>query len=164
MDLGDKSHVSLIRDDAETIESWHLDPTAENWRDRLRGRVHRSASPWTIHTPGTPVEILELLYPEVLLSKVWASAESKVGRQYDFRALLGFVPGLRWFWRDDPKKWFCSHQLADDCCLDRKHRLFNRTVPTYKIDPTYACSSPWLLPLGLAQNPADFFSLISQIL
>lgn len=158
---GDKSHVAPIRADGRIIEAWHQDPTGRNWRQRWRGRVTESPSPWTLHKPGTEVEVYKLLYPEPLHSLVWENARLKVGQAYDFRALVGFLPLLRWAWRDDPKKWFCSHETVADCRLgDGRHQLFNDSVPLYKIDPTFCCASPWLDPLGVARDLAEFFKLI----
>ena len=142
------SHTALIRDDGVSIESWH------------KGGVQKCNTPFTIHSDGTVVDLFELQYPKDLHSIVWASAEGMVGCGYDFRALLGFVPGLRWAWKDVSNKWFCSHQTAENCLIDERYRLFNKTLPTYKISPGYLLSSPWLRKLGSMKNMADFYTLI----
>ena len=126
------SHVLLMRDDQMTIEAWHF------------GGVQKNLDPMTLHSPDTQIDLFEILYPEPLHHLIWENAEAKVGCEYDFRALLGFIPPLRWLWKNDPNRWFCSHTIADDCCIDEQYQLFNDTVPLYKIDPGFLLSSPYL--------------------
>jgi len=143
------SHVSLIRDDGAAIESWH------------RGGVQSVATPFTLHTLGTVVDLFELNYPKEYHQNVWDSALQKVGAEYDFRALAGFIPCLRWLWKDNPNRWFCSHQIADDCSVDGFYRLFNNTTPTYKMSPGFVLSSPWLEKLGSMQSMMEFRGMVN---
>ena len=147
---GDFSHVALIRDDGQTIEAWHI------------GGVQHNKTPWILHTPETKITIFELLYPEGYHQAVWDSALKKVGQGYDFIALTGFIPGLRRIWKNNPLKWFCSHEVVNDCHLGGNLRLFNSTVPQYKIDPSYLVSSIWLRPIGQAKNMAEFLNTTNK--
>jgi len=138
------SHVSIINGSGWTIESWH------------KGGVQHVTDPFTLHSQDTIVDLFRLNYPEEIHLGVWGSALRKVGMGYDFRALTGFIPGLRWVWKNDPDKWFCSHQVADDCLASGTYRLFNKTTPMYKMSPGFVLSSPWLVKLGSMQNMAEF--------
>jgi hypothetical protein len=61
-------------------------------------------------------EILSLrAFPHAVL----ASARGEIGKPYDYRALLGFLPLTRKLSRNwqDPTRWYCSELVA--ACADR---------------------------------------------
>ncbi len=147
---GHFSHVCIMKDKTfQVIES------------RLKGGVQQFDNPWTDHTKNTPIVIFKLKYPISLHDNIWEKAKSKLGLEYDWRALSGFSFITRWFWADDNRKWFCSHQVADDCDITDFHRLFNKTVPLYKIDPSYCVSSPFLEPIGEVRNMKELKELLN---
>lgn len=50
--------------------------------------------------------------PSLQESRFWSFMAAQAGKDYDWRAIPAFVPGLRWTargrtWRDDDR-WFCS--------------------------------------------------------
>ena len=144
------SHISLIKINGATIQSWHKGGTL----------LHKD--PWELHTEGTPIDIYALSYPEEFHGIIWEKALKKVGSKYDFRALLGFIPFFRKLWKDNPDKWFCSHQVADDCLVDDEYRLFNTQLPTYKIDPGLLVASPYLYYIGTATNFLEFKIIVEM--
>jgi len=148
---GKFSHVALINEKGHSIES------------RLKGGVQFFKTLWDDHKKGTEVLLLSLQYPQEYHRQVWRRAEEKVGCKYDWRALAGFNFMTRFLWKDDPKKWFCSHQVTDDCNLNNNYQLFNNTVKTYKIDPSYCVSSSWLKPLRIIKNMDEFNKLMEEI-
>ncbi len=143
------SHTAIADHQGRVIEAWH------------QGGVVRSPSPWSRHEEKTPVTVYRLPgLDEVGAGRIWRLTASQVGKKYDFRALCGFVPGLRWLWKDDPNKWFCSHLTAHACKLGRRP-LFSWTTPLYKISPGLIHYSPALSPLGEVLDFAEFKKLIT---
>lgn len=147
---GPKSHIALIKKSGETIEAWH-NPNG----------VKQSKTPWSLHTPNTVVALFELNYDG---AEVWRRAEAEVGKPYDFRALLGFIPVLRLFHKNDPTKWFCSELAAYACDINeaKGKSLFNHTVEYHKIDPSYLTSSPNLSFVGNVMNMEEFKKVVNE--
>jgi len=138
------SHTAIANEIGETIEAWHI------------GGVLRAKNPWYNHTPGTIISVYG--YDK---DDAWSVVSAEIGKKYDFRALLGFMPGLRLFWKDDPDKWFCSHLVAYGCLLAGKS-LFSSQTPLYKISPGMIDTSPSLRKLGDVSNFKDYLTLISK--
>ena len=121
-----------------------------------------AANPWENHTEGTPVTVYAFAYPSAVAEgKVWEAAEKEVGKKYDFPALLGFLPGIRLFWKDDPDKWFCSHLVAWACSLGGRP-LFSPQTPLYKISPGDIDYSPTLSRVGKVKNWEEFEALVRK--
>ena len=143
------SHTAIANNHGAVIEAWH------------KGGVRLSMSPWSLHKEKTPISVYRvdgISYR--IAAKIWKSALLHVGEEYDFRALYGFIPGLRALWKDDPDKWFCSHLVAHVCRLSGRP-LFSWTTPLYKISPGLIHYSPALSPLGEVKDYAEFKKLIT---
>lgn len=146
---GEISHVSLINPIGVTIEAWH------------KGGVQLSETPWVLHTPGTKISLFRLAYNG---ERVWEKALKEVGEEYDFKALLGFIPMLRQFHKNNKDKWFCSELVSYACDLNdnrsKYQALFNDRVAYHKIDPSYLCSSPNLFFVTNVHNIAEFHKVL----
>ena len=92
---------------------------------------------------------------------IWKQAESYVGQKYDFRSITGFIPGLRWLWRDHTHKIFCSHVVAK-ACKTSTFGLFSPQTPLYKISPGLIDYSPSITLLGEVHNMTEFTQLINK--
>ena len=147
---GPISHTALIKENGNVIESWH------------KGGVLLNNTPWELHTRKTKIGIFELTYDG---TEVWEKALAEVGKKYDFKALMGFIPALRYFHKNDPKRWFCSELVSYACRLkgQRGTALFNSTLPHHKVDPTRLCSSPNLEFLGYVFDMRGLNRLINPI-
>jgi len=92
------SHVAYVFDEG-IIEAW-----------KFKGGMRWGYSDWSLHTPGTPVEIWEKeVTPEQKaivegVLKAMANAKTK----YDWKGILGFVVKCD-DWKD---KYFCSEGVA----------------------------------------------------
>lgn len=55
--------------------------------------------------------------------KVYGWATSQIGKKYDWKAIVGFLPRVNW---QDPERWFCSElvaqgfELKDQPIVDRE--------------------------------------------
>ena len=123
---GGSSHSALANNDGWVQEVW------EGCGYSL------AAHPWENHTKGTPIDVYEI---EGANDAVWKAGLAEQGSNYEMASLLGFLPGLRHFWRDKPHAWFCS-QFVAHCCRVGKAPLFNQQTPLYKLTPTMLTYSP----------------------
>ncbi len=107
-----------------------------------KGGVSHEPSPWSNHTEGTVISVYELS-AKGREHHIWHEALQRIGQKYDYLSLMGFLPILRMFWKDDPNKYFCSHYVAL-CCRLGGARLFSQETPLYKISPSLLSWSPKL--------------------
>jgi len=146
---GKYSHSALADNSGFVIEAWHIGEG-----------VQHLENPYINHTLGTVIDIfyLESENDDV----IWEHALSMVGKlKYDFRALLGFVPFLRWLWKDSPTAIFCSHAVAL-CCRKGDSPLFSKRTPLYKISPTLIPYSLAIDLVGTISSSKDWDDFISQ--
>ena len=111
-------------------------------------------SPWENHTPGTVVDI----YALSAIGKdqrIWNEALLRVGTKYDFLSILGFLPVLRHWWKDDPDKYFCSHYVAE-CCRLGGAPLFSPETPLYKLSPGVLPWSPRLKKVATVKDEEEW--------
>jgi uncharacterized protein YycO len=142
------SHTALADSSGVTIEAWH------------RGGVDMAANPWSNHTPGTPITVYSLRQADpAAAGRIWQTAQGEIGKEYDFKALLGFLPGVRLFWKDDPDKWFCSHLVAWACAAGGCP-LFSPQTPLYKISPGDIDYASPLQRIGEAATLEEFRRLV----
>ena len=147
---GKFSHVCVMRADTfQVIEA------------RNQHGVQLFNNPWEDHTPETPIVIFKVKYPISLHDDIWNIASSYLGYDYDLISLLGFSWITRFMWKNSSKKVFCSEHVCLSCDVTDFHRLFNKTVPLYKIDPSYCCSSPFLEPIGEVRNMKELKELLN---
>jgi len=128
------SHAAWWMRDGSVIEAWH------------KGGVSHSESPATLHTPGTQIDLFDFCHIDAVSPPRSESfLLSKVGRKYDFKAVLrGFTFHLN---RDNPDKWFCS-ELCHAAAVAGGLPLLSR-IPDWKIDPTKLSYSPHLTHVGI---------------
>ena len=148
MTWGDYSHTAIANDAGFAIESWHV------------GGVSFAESPWANHIAETPIVVYAIDAKPFVHEAIWNLAYNKIGKKYDFRALLGFIPGLRIFWRDKATQWFCSHLIAY-ACDHGGYPLFSEQTPLYKISPTMIDTSVALRRLGECINIEGFRELVA---
>jgi len=120
-----------------------------------------SNTPWSAHTINTPVIVYTLPIVQTIADRLWLNAQKYVGLKYDYKALTGFMPGLRWLWKDDIDKWFCSHLIAQ-ICQEVNLNLFSPQSPLYKISPALIDTSVILKQLGEVHNMLEFNKLIQK--
>ena len=144
---GEFSHTALCTKQGHTIEAWHI------------GGVDKAPSPWHNHTTGTEVTVYGLKLSPVSAKRIWNEADNLVGSKYDFRALLGFIPGVRWLWGDNPQHWFCSHLVAV-ACKRGGAPLFSPQTKLYKISPALVDTSAELTRLGVVRDMIEFKDLV----
>ena len=143
------SHTAIATHEGTTIEAWH------------KGGVTRNTHPWAVHKPLTPISIYQLKYADQFdAHRIWRIALGEVGKGYDFQALCGFIPGLRWLWKDDPAKWFCSHLIAN-ICKRGSLPLFSYQTPLYKISPKLIDFAEPLTLLGTVTNIREYRLLVN---
>lgn len=143
----DFSHTALCKESGLTLEAWHL------------GGVDLAATPWVNHKAGTLITVYGLKLDPILARKVWQEAANLVGCKYDFRAISGFLPGMRRFWADHEDKWFCSHLVA--AAFSRASvPLFSKQTKLYKISPALIDTSIELVQLGVVRNMDGFKGLV----
>jgi len=141
------SHTALCDSSGLTIEAWHI------------SGVEITEHPWVNHKAKTPITVYAFR-EDADLDMIWFSMSALVGKKYDFRALIGFIPGLRCFWADSADKWFCSHSVAEACRM-AFYDLFSHQTMLYKISPGLIDMSPRLVRLGVVKNMVEFEKLIS---
>lgn len=120
-----------------------------------------SDTPWSKHKINTPVTVYTLPMVQTVADCLWLNARKRVGLKYDYRALTGFIPGLRWLWKDDITKWFCSHLVAQ-VCQEVNFNLFSPQTPLYKISPALVDTSVILKQVGEVHNMLEFNQLIQK--
>ena len=134
------SHVA-IRRDGVTIQSWHL--------PFPRGSVYLHEgplSPFILHTYGTVVEVFTV--PRLLEAggdgiedRAWNWALQQVGKKYDFRMVMRFLP--RWGeTKGSRDKYFCS-ELVSMAFVVGGFPLLKRIKTAY-ISPGLLRVSPFL--------------------
>ena len=144
------SHSAFAQDNLLTIEAWE------------GAGVVKAANPWENHTPGTLIDVYELDISKETSDLIWEMAKKKLGMGYDYLSLVGFLPILRHFWLDSPKRLFCSHLVAM-CCAEGLAPLFNPTTPLYKISPGVIPWSPRVKYIKTVKNAEEFDYLMNII-
>jgi len=104
------SHIAMRRDDV-TIEAWHK-PLPFGKVQKNEGKL----SPFVLHTPGTRIDVftvprLDEPGGEWIQGRAWSWALSQVGKKYDFRMVLRFVPRMSET-KASADKWFCSELVT----------------------------------------------------
>ena len=146
-----KSHSAIANGDTGwIIEAWH------------KGGVTHEPSPWANHTPETMIDVYEILgLDRISHDLIWHYSMAKEGLEYDFQSILGFLPGLRWLWRDDLEKYFCSHLVADSC-KEAGEPLFSNETPLYKVSPGKLAWSPRLKKCGTVRNYEEWDTFLEK--
>ena len=142
------SHSAIANETGDTIEAWHI------------GGVTKALTPWYNHTRGTEIVVYGLKLDPISARRIWEEADNLAGTKYDFRALLGFIPGLRWLWSDSPRHWFCSHLVAA-ACKRGGAPLFSPQTKLYKISPALIDTTPELKRLGVVRDMKEFKELVN---
>ena len=94
---GNYSHVS-IEIDGTVYEAWE------------KNGVIKSNDPLAYHTPGTPINTLQVEMKKEKLEEFKLFLIEQLGKKYDWKAILfGFVKNKK---IEDKNRWFCS-ELAD---------------------------------------------------
>jgi hypothetical protein len=131
--FGPYSHAAWWCADKSVVEAWH------------KGGVTHNASPATIHTPGTEIDVFDIAgmteHQRFLIEQY---VKEEFGCDYDFAPVLrGFPLRLN---RDNLEKWFCSELLFSKV---RKAGIeLLREVPAFKVHPTLLSYSPLLWKIG----------------
>jgi len=147
---GKYSHTALSNDAGRVIEAWHI------------GGVQEHINPWVIHKEGTEIDVYGIVQLHSIDAEdIWEYARTFKGMKYDFRSLFGFLPFLRWLWKNDLKKWFCS-QLTVVILKHFYIFLFNSTWPLYKVSPTSVGSSVAIEKLGTATNFNEYLVIVNK--
>ena len=147
---GPYSHSAISKTSGLTMEAWE------------KKGVDLADTPWENHTVNTPVNIYRLDASDKQCKDIWESAKFYINENYDWQALFGFIPLLRWLWRDASNKWFCSHFVAQTC-REGGVSLFSMSTPLYKISPN---KIPWSVKLhwvGKANNINEYLDIIEAI-
>jgi hypothetical protein len=125
------SHSALANTDGCIIEAWEHEGIA--WE----------SLPWNNHKPGTVIQVYKLKCTSMQAARIWEQGMSLVGGEYDFVSIFGFLPLTRFWWKNDPDKFFCSHYVAH-CCKEGGVPLFSQETPLYKLSPGVLPWSPKL--------------------
>jgi hypothetical protein len=83
--------------------------------------------------------------PDAVARRIWESAFSKVGAQYDWTALIGL--GISRDWRN-PNQWFCSEGV-EDCFIYGGYPLLANREPVDRVTPVMLFMSTRLHPVLL---------------
>jgi len=142
------SHSAIAKASGLTMEAWE------------KKGVDLAENPWENHTAGTPIRIYQIRVPGCIAEAIWDEAKSHDGEDYDFQSLLGFLPVLRLWWKDDPDSWFCSHFVAY-VCKEIGCPLFSEETPLYKLSPGVIPWSPRLEYIGRATNLDEYWEVVS---
>ena len=142
------SHTALCDKSGLTIEAWH------------HGGVEITEHPWVNHKPETPITVYAF-DDNADLDMIWFSMSTLVGKKYDFRALLGFLPVLRYFWADSNSHWFCSHSVVEACRM-AFYDLFSLQTMLYKVSPGLIDMSPRLTRIGTVKDMVEFWKLVGD--
>jgi hypothetical protein len=125
------SHSALANHEGDILEAWEHNGIASE------------LSPWANHTVETVIQVYEVESTSQQARITWNIGKELVGGGYDFISILGFLPITRRWWKDDPKKFFCSHYVAY-CCRKGGVPLFSQETPLYKLSPGVLPWSPRL--------------------
>ena len=143
------SHSDICNIHGVTLEAWE------------KKGVDLATDPWENHRPGTPISVYKLDATSEQCQRIWNEGKRHVGQGYDFLSLVGFLPILRHFWRDDSQKWFCSHFVAY-ICRRGGAPLFSQQTPLYKLSPGVIPWSPRLKWIGEVSNLKEFDKLMEE--
>jgi hypothetical protein len=146
------SHTALCTEDLQTIEAW----------EGHGGVVSTSPSPWSNHKQYTPISVYAYfdIHPKQQ-QRIWEYAIKELGKDYDYRSILGFLPLLRHWWKDKEDAWFCSHLVAH---ASKKGGcpLFSPQTPLYKITPGMIDYSPRLKLLQTVVTPTELSAVTNH--
>lgn len=100
------SHVAYLAPDGTCYEAWR--GSVQKWSG-----VEANASLFTAHTPGTVIDLYDLVTPltESQTAKIVAWMESQKGKKYDYWSIVHFIT-RRPEWTSSQDKWFCSELVA----------------------------------------------------
>jgi hypothetical protein len=127
------SHVAWLCQDGSVIEAWH------------RGGVRRQPSLSAVHTPGTRVELFQVLTHEfrelnyAQREAVETFLTQQLGARYDFLGILGFLTRAR---MEKHGAWFCSELVTR--ALNHAGVWPLLRVPACKVAPGLLALSPLL--------------------
>ena len=128
-----------------------------------KGGITMAASPWENHKPNTEIDVYSFKPDWIYQNRqIWKAALAMTEYKYDFISLLGFLPILRHFWKDDPKKFFCSHLVAQVCSAGDSP-LFSEQTPLYKISPGLVPWSPRLKYAATVTNNEEWDQFLERV-
>jgi hypothetical protein len=148
----DYSHVGLGLwfDDRMTLADWiATGETIEAWQSG--GVRSGKAGPCAGHTLGTRIDLFDLpgAWPATQAT-AWHFASQQVGKGYDFRGVLRFLPRSGRH-PDSDDRWFCS-ELVEAALYEAYSPLLLRIEPQ-RVTPALIVLSPLLRYIGSCQHP-----------
>ena len=134
------------------------------WEAWTRGGLLHNASLWSVHTPGTIVDLFDvdgLTDAQRLLVADWF--ERHEGAPYDFASIFGFI--TRKFMDGNPSGLFCSEAVY--AALEYAGRpLLRSTEPApteaWQVDPSMLLRSPLLKWVGTFDHPENLQAITHQ--
>lgn len=122
------SHVAMQNGDS-VIEAWHI------------GGVRLTKSPFESHTNGTVIDVCMFDFGGHIEQKMWNWLLAQVGKRYDFRMVLRFLPRLKET-EESKDKYFCS-ELCMAASVVGGLPFLSRVSPAY-VAPGHLWWSPFL--------------------
>ena len=146
------SHVGWVDHDWSVWEAWQ------------RGGLLHNASLWSVHTPGTKVDLFEvagLSDNQRAIVRDWFTRHE--GTPYDFASILGFI--TRKLRDGNGGKLFCSEAVYS--ALEYAGRPLLRSTgpaPTeaWQVDPSMLLRSPLLKWVGTFDHPGKLHRVKHQ--